>query len=204
MKGKRYTTEDKDHGAAQAGRLGGGQTPGAATPTVGGPEGAAHETPGGPPGPLDGSADESNASRACLDLGLHRGRDDAWRSPADADSVGRAHAGVPRVESGPCAQVRRRDLTGENGHRAARCSGVHPVGQWFGVYRQGPPEVAGRGEDQDDLHRAGQSLAERLRRVVPRALPGRMPQPGATLDSHGGQGRHRGLPHPIQHPAAPQ
>jgi hypothetical protein len=99
-----------DHGAPAAGRLGGGQAPGAATPTVGGPAGAAYETPGGPSGPLDGSANESDASRTWVNLGLHCGRHDAWRSPADADGVGRTQAGMPRVEGGPCAQVRRRDL----------------------------------------------------------------------------------------------
>ena len=46
-----------------------------------------------------------------------------------------------------------------------RRPGVHPFGQRLGVYREGAPGVARRGEDQDDLHRTGESVAERLARA---------------------------------------
>ncbi len=52
--------------------------------------------------------------------------------------------------------------------------------------------------DQDDLHRSGQPLAERLRGELPRTLPRRVPQPGATLDAHRGAGRRRRLPPALQ------
>ena len=87
--------------------------------------------------------------------------------------------------------------------RAARSPGVHPLRQRLGVYRQGPPEVARRREDQDDLHRAGQSVAEWLRGILPQSLPRRVPEPRAALDADRGTGGHRGLPHRLQYAAPP-
>ena len=76
----------------------------------------------------------------------------------------------------------RRPPTGAIGHRAARCPRVHPVRQRPGVHRQGTPALAGRAEDQDHLHHAGEPVGERLRRIIPLPLPRRMPQPRAALD----------------------
>jgi len=47
-------------------------------------------------------------------------------------------------------------------------------------------------------------LAERLRGVIPRPLPRRVPQPRATVDPHRGPHHHRGLPHRLQYPPAAQ
>ena len=57
---------------------------------------------------------------------------------------------------------------------------------------------------KNHLHRAGEPLAEWVRRVVPRPVPRRMPQPRATVDAHRGPRRHRGLPDQIQHAAPAQ
>jgi len=45
-------------------------------------------------------------------------------------------------------------------------AGVHSVRQRAGVYGEGSQEVAGSTEGQDSVYRAGQSLGERLQRVL--------------------------------------
>lgn len=54
---------------------------------------------------------------------------------------------------------------------ARKLEAGHSLGQRFGVHRQGTPAVAGGPENHDDLHRAGEPLAERVRGILPWTLP---------------------------------
>src|ERR1039458_1541167 len=47
-------------------------------------------------------------------------------------------------------------------------AGVDPFGQWTGVYCRGVAEVAGKSGDEDFVHRAGESVGERVRRELQR------------------------------------
>ncbi len=58
----------------------------------------------------------------------------------------------------------------------------------IGVHRQYRAGVAARAADQNDLHRARQSVAEWLWGELPWAVPGRMFEPGTTVDLDGSAG----------------
>jgi putative transposase len=77
-----------DRGAIAPGRLAGGQATDSTTAACGrtarSPESAKAHSPRG----FDRSADQSYASRACLDLGLHCGCHHAWRRLTDVDDPG--------------------------------------------------------------------------------------------------------------------
>ena len=85
-----------------------------------------------------------------------------------------------------------------------RGAGVHPLGQRAGVHRPGGEGVAGDQRLSDAVHRAGQPVGERVRRVVQRNAGGRTPGPGAVRDAEGGEGPGGGLPAGVQPPPSPQ
>jgi len=70
--------------------------------------------------------------------------------------------------------------------------------QWLGVHREDRAAVAESEPDQDDLHRAGQPVAERLCGKLPWTVSGRMLEPGTTVDADGSAGGGVRLPAALQ------
>jgi len=82
--------------------------------------------------------------------------------------------------------------------RATRGTGVSAERQRLGIHREDRATMAERKPDQDDLHRAGQPVAERVCGEFPWTVPGRMLEPGTTVDLDGSAGGGGRLPGEIQ------
>jgi hypothetical protein len=102
------------------------------------------------------------------------------------------------LEGGRCAAL------AANGSGATRGTGVSTERQWLGVHRQDRAAVVEGKPDQDDLHRARQPVTERVCGELSWAVPGRMLEPGATVDIDGSAGGGGRLPGEIQSGEAAQ
>ena len=84
---------------------------------------------------------------------------------------------MPCATGGPGSEERGCSGVDEPGNPAAWSPSLSAKRQRERVHRQDGSEVALGESDQDDLYRARQPVAERLRGELPRTPAGRMPQP---------------------------
>ena len=133
-----------------------------------------------------------------------RGLEDARRACAEAaDSAGRAHEGVPGDRGGSQDPSPRRARGAGRSVRPTRASRVSEVGQRTGVHREVRAEMAGQAAGPDPLHRAGQSVGERLQRELQRQTERRVLERRDLLHTARGNGTRRAVEAAVQYRPTP-
>ena len=109
------------------------------------------------------------ASRACesrVELRFRESDDERWTSAAHPGGDRRVYARVSGVASGAAFGKFAGDRNLSGCDAGARDSRAHTFGQWAGVHCQGAAEVAGHAGHEDVIHRAWESVGERVLREL--------------------------------------
>src|SRR5207249_3152909 len=108
----------------------------------------------------------TGACQSGVELRLREGDDPRWTSAAHPGGDRRVYAGVFGVESGAAFGEFAGDRNAGGCDAAARNPGAHPFGQWARVHRQRVAKVAGKAGHEDVVHRAWESVGERVLREL--------------------------------------
>src|SRR5208282_1516004 len=104
----------------------------------------------------------AGAGESCVELRLCESDDERWTSAARAGGDRRVYAGVLGVTGGATLGEFAGDRNVGGCDAGARDTGAHTFGQWAGVHCQGVAEVAGHSGHEDVVHRAWESVGERV------------------------------------------
>src|SRR5450432_2077282 len=104
----------------------------------------------------------SGASESCVELRFCESDDARWTSAAHSGGDRRVYAGVSGVAGGTASGKFAGDRDVGGCDVGARNSGAHPFGQRAGVYCRGVAKVAGQAGHEDVVHRAWESMGERV------------------------------------------
>src|SRR6266853_248733 len=104
----------------------------------------------------------SRAGESCVELRFREGNDARWTSAAHPGRDRRIHAGVFGIAGGTAFGEFAGDRYVGGCDVGARNTGAHSFGQWAGVHCRGVTEVAGKSGHEDVVHRARESVGERV------------------------------------------
>src|ERR1039457_2726193 len=104
----------------------------------------------------------TGAGESCVELRFCEGDDARWASPAHPGGDRRVHAGVFGIAGGATLGEFAGDRNLGGCDAGARDPRAHSFGQWAGVYCRGVAEVAGQAGHKDVVHRAWESVGERV------------------------------------------
>ncbi|CAA9375202.1 MAG: Integrase, partial [uncultured Nocardioidaceae bacterium] len=141
---------------------------------------------------------QARAAEPRMVLRLRRGPHPRRAQVQDAQRHRRVHPRVPGDPGGAQAEGGGRHRPPVRPVHPARRARAHPVRQRARVREQGGAEVDRGGRRQDRLHRAGQSVGERLRGELQRPPARRAVERRDLLQPARGPGRHRELAAALQ------
>src|SRR5271170_937557 len=104
----------------------------------------------------------AGAGESCVELRFCESDDERWTSAARAGGDRRVYAGMLGVTGGATLGELAGDRNVGGCDAGAQDTGAHPFGQWAGVHCQGVAEVAGQSGHEDVVHRAWESVGERV------------------------------------------
>ena len=104
----------------------------------------------------------TGAGESCVELRFCEGDDARWTGATCPGGDRRVHAGVLSVAGGTALGEFAGDRHLGGCDVGARNPRAHTFGQWTGVYCRGVAKVAGQSGHEDVVHRAGESLGERV------------------------------------------
>src|ERR1039458_4613463 len=104
----------------------------------------------------------TGAGESCVELRLCEGDDARWASTAHPGGDRRVYAGVFGIAGGATLGKFAGDRNVGGCDAGARDPRAHSFGQWAGVYCRGAAEVAGQAGHEDVVHRAWESVGERV------------------------------------------
>src|SRR5450759_3412207 len=108
------------------------------------------------------SAAAAGAGESCVELRFCESDDARWAGAAHPGGDRRVHAGVLGVAGGAALGEFAGDRNVGGCDVGARDPRAYTVGQWAGVHCRGVAEVAGKSGHEDVVHRAWESVGERI------------------------------------------
>src|SRR6266436_6219194 len=110
----------------------------------------------------------AGAGESCVELRFCEGDDERRTSATRPGGDRRVYAGVLGVAGSAALGEFAGDRNLGGCDVGARDTGAYSFGQWAGVYCRGVAEVAGESGHEDVVHRAGESVGERVLRELQR------------------------------------
>src|SRR5450432_406027 len=107
-------------------------------------------------------AASTGVCESCVELRFCEGDDERWTSAPHPGGDRRVHAGMFGVASGTALGEFAGDRNVGGCDVGAGDSRAHTFGQWAGVHCRGVAEVAGKSGHEDVIHRAWESVGERV------------------------------------------
>src|SRR5450759_5776144 len=104
----------------------------------------------------------AGAGESCVELRFCESDDARWAGAAHPGGDRRVHAGVLGVAGGAAFGKFAGDRNVGGCDVGARDPRAYTVGQWAGVHCRGVAEVAGKSGHEDVVHRAWESVGERI------------------------------------------
>src|ERR1019366_5655682 len=144
----------------------------------------------------------AGAAESCVELRFCKGDDARWTSAAHPGGDRRVYAGVFGVAGSAALGEFAGDRNVGGCDVGARNPGAHSFGQWAGVHCRGVAEVAGEGGYEDVVHRAWESVGERVLRELQREVARRVLERRDLLLAEGGTDSDGEVAGGIQHGAA--
>src|SRR5208337_1031899 len=126
-------------------------------------------------------------------LGFHNGRNRGWKKAEVVFGAGRIYAGMPGTGSGAAHDGARRGGDSDVAGSEARRAGSGSFGQRARVHRASSATLAGCAESRAVVYCSGQSVGERLQRVVQQPDEGGVCGPRAVRIADGGEGFGSGI-----------
>src|SRR5450755_4243836 len=110
----------------------------------------------------------TGAGESCVELRFRESDDARWTSATDTGGDRRVYAGMFGVAGGAALGEFAGDRYVGGCDVSARDPRAHSFGQWAGVHCRGVAEVAGKAGHEDVVHRAWESVGERVLRELQR------------------------------------
>src|SRR5208283_308824 len=136
---------------------------------------------------------ESGVQEPRVVLGFHNGRNRGWKKAEVVFGAGRIYAGMPGTGSGAAHDGARRGGDSDVAGSEARRAGSGSFGQRARVHRASSATLAGCAESRAVVYCSGQSVGERLQRVVQQPDEGGVCGPRAVRIADGGEGFGSGI-----------
>src|ERR1039457_833601 len=112
----------------------------------------------------------AGAGESCVELRFCEGDDARWTSATRPGGDRRVHAGMFGVASGTALGEFAGDRNVGGCDVGTRDTRAHTFGQWAGVYCRGVAEVAEQSGHEDVVHRAWESVGDRVLRELQREV----------------------------------
>ena len=142
--------------------------------------------------------------QVCLELRFYARADERWARVAIPDDPRRVHARVSVDRRGAEADERGRALPSDGPVHQSGDAGKHSERPRSGIHGEGGARLAGAAGGEDAFYRAGESVGERVHRVVQREIQGRVSGPGDSRHGSGGEGLDSAVEAVLQRGASAQ